>query len=115
MQLTIPNASLILLFCTALSANAAPLPTSNFADLAVRVPQNANPATNNGGRNGAGAAAGVSSVIMPKLSKQTNISQAAAAGNRNGAGATQAPAAPVSSEHSFHRPHLISIGCTGKQ
>lgn len=63
MQLTISTTSLILLFFSALSATAAPLPTSNTVDLVLRTPQNANPATNNRGQNGAGAAAGVSCLI----------------------------------------------------
>ena len=56
MHFNINTASLIVLFCSAFAAHAAPFPGSAI-DLAVR--QNANPASNNGGKTGGGAAAGV--------------------------------------------------------
>jgi hypothetical protein len=54
MQLTTVTASLILLFCGLLAAGA-PISTPGTANIAVRV----NPASNNGGTAGAGAAGGV--------------------------------------------------------
>lgn len=76
MQLNINTASLIVLFCSAFAAQASPLPgpvsdisarqnnqnnnnNHNAAQAAQAGPQNNNPATNNGGKNGPGGAGGV--------------------------------------------------------
>jgi len=55
-ELKINTASLIVFFCSAFAAYAAPLPGS-ASDLSLG--QIVNPASNNGGRAGSGAAAGV--------------------------------------------------------
>jgi hypothetical protein len=67
MQFNINTASLIVLFCSVFAAHAAPI-SGATVDLSVR--QNANPASNNGGRAGNGAAAGVRNV--PSLHRGVN-------------------------------------------
>jgi len=84
MQFNTITASLVLLFCNALTANAAPLPTT--ADLAVRdvqaprsieweMTKRANPASNHGGTTGAGAPGGVFILYPIHLSSITNDSR----------------------------------------
>lgn len=97
MQFNANTASLVILFCSGLLVNTAPLPSDGLitrqlptvrsigdADLSYRSTGQVK-RQNRGGRGGAGAAAGVSYFLYPVHLENVWSNQAGAAGNRAGA------------------------------